>query len=77
MKKIKISPVVYVIIILIILIYGVISVFSRLAILEMKVEELEKKTKYLEEEYNEIWLNIDALSEYYTLLYNEIYRGNN
>lgn len=59
----------------ILLIYGIVQIFSNIYVLKEKVRKLEEKVEILENESRELWLNIDGLSESYTLLYNEIYRG--
>lgn len=64
-------------IICMLLIYGIVQIFSNIYVLKEKVRRLEEKVEILENESRELWLNIDGLSESYTLLYNEIHRGNN
>ena len=55
-------------------IYSVVNIISRIIILEDKLENLNTRLNHIEMEYDEIWSNIDALSEDYTLIYNKIYK---
>lgn len=77
MYKSKLKDKLIILIILIIIaamIYSVVNIVSRIIILEDKLENLNIRLNHIEMEYNEIWSNIDALSEDYTLIYNKIYK---
>lgn len=55
--------------------YKSICNWKKLNDLQQEVNNIKQDILYLDEEYKNIWLNIDALSENYTLLFNEIYRS--
>lgn len=61
-------------IVIAIVLYGIVNIISRIIILEDKLENLNNRLNHIEMEYDEIWSNIDALSEDYTLIYNKIYK---
>ena len=61
-------------IVIAIVLYGIVNIVSRIIILEDKLENLNNRLNHIEMEYDEIWSNIDALSEDYTLIYNKIYK---
>lgn len=60
-----------------------IFLFTMIYLLDMNItmtkdlKEKAEKITNIEQEVQELWENIDAMSEDYNLLHNEVYGGNN
>lgn len=55
--------------------YRFVCDYKKINELQQELNNIKQDVLYLDEEYKTLWLNIDALSEDYTLLFNEIYRS--
>lgn len=55
--------------------YRFVCDYKKINELQQELNNIKQDVLYLDEECKTLWLNIDALSEDYTLLFNEIYRS--